>query len=185
MIHDSYAWKRDLYLKKRKLIKYNSKLAFDKNFDLAYHKVESVILYSAFIIRKLIESEKLSATADAYSVVVKKYLPVKHIDRLHHWCDEDRYDWDKSISKTITGKNICNQLIHSYVLQLLFEEDGAAIGFFVSSDYDRNKGLIEISLEDWLRYMNIIISDSVVTTEAHFDKNKDDYIFVRKERGKW
>lgn len=84
MIYDSYAWKRELYLKKRQLNKYNSKLAFDKNFDLAYHKVESVILYSAFIIRKLIESEKLSATADAYSVVVKKYLPVKHIDRLHH-----------------------------------------------------------------------------------------------------
>lgn len=33
--------------------------------------------------------------------------------------------------------------------------------------------------------MNIIINDSVVAAEARFDKNKDDYIFVRKERGKW
>lgn len=185
MIYDSYAWKRELRLKKNQLIKHNSKSAFDKNFDLAYHKVESAILYSAFIIRKLIESEKLSTVADAHSLSAKNYLPIKRIDRLHHWCDEDCYDWEKSGSQTMTGKNICNQLIHSYVMQLLFEEDAAVIGFFVSSDYDRNKGLFEVSLEDWIQYMDLIISDSVVAQEMHFDKNKNDYRITKKERGQF
>ena len=113
MIYDSYAWKRELHLKKQQLLKNSSKEAFDKNYDQAYHKVESAILYSAFIIRKLIESEKLSTIADMHSIIIKKYLPIKRIDRLHCWCDEDYYNWDKSTSKTILGKNICNQLIHS------------------------------------------------------------------------
>lgn len=185
MLYDSYAWKRELRLKKRQLLKYNSKSAFDDNFDLTYHKVESAILYSAFIIRKLIESEKLSNIADTYSLTTKNYLSIKRIDRMHNWCDEDCYDWEKSISKTVPGKKICNQLIHSYVMQLLFEEAAAAIGFFISSDYDRNKGLVEVSLEDWIQYMDLVISDNIVAMEMHFDENKNDYRITKKERGQF
>lgn len=185
MIYNSHAWKGELSLNQRQLIKHNSKAAFDRNFDLAYHKVESAILYSAFIIRKLIESEKLSTISDAHSIIIKKYLPIKHIDRLHCWCDEDYYNWDKSISKTMLGKNICNQLIHSYVMQLHFKEDNAVVGFFVSSDYDRNKGLFEVSIEDWMQYMDLVISDDVIARKMCFDETKDDYRAIKKERGQW
>lgn len=185
MIYDSYAWKRELRSKKRQITKNNTILDFEKNFDLAYHKVESAILYSAFIIRKLIESEKLSNEADEYWLTTKKYLPTKHIDRLHHWCDEDEYNWEKFATQNTEGKKICNQLIHSYVLRLVFEEEGAVIGFFVSSDYDRNKGLLEVSLEDWIKYMDMIIGDSVVEIDTHFDEKKADYIVTKKVKGIW
>lgn len=62
-------------------------------------------------------------------------------------CDEDRYDWDKSISQTITGKNICNQLLHSYVLQLLFEEDAVVIGFLFLPIMIATKGLLKFHLK--------------------------------------
>ena len=68
-------------------------------------------------------------------------------------------------------------------MQLLFKEDDAVIGFFVSSDYDRNKGLLEVSIEDWMQYMDLIISDDVVEREMCFDEAKDDYRIIKKERG--
>lgn len=167
----------------RQLIKFNINAAFEKNFELSFHKVESAILYSAFIIRKLIESEKLSDDADNYSLVVKAYLPKRRIDRLHHWSDEDEYDWDKYASDFILGKYICNQLIHSYVLQLRLLDNDAASGFLVSSDYNRNNRLIEVSIVDWINYIDMIIKDDVVDVQIYFDKKKDDYITSHKKRG--
>ena len=185
MIYDGYAWKHELRLKMRQIAKFNTKSYFDKSFDLSYHKIESAILFSAFIIRMLIESQKLSDDADKYTMNVKEYLPKISINRLHHWCEEDEYDWGNFASIVVPGKSICNQLIHSYVLRLIFQEDAESIGFFVSSDYDRNKKLIEVSIEDWMKYVDVIISDNVVAVETQFDKKKDDYIVIKKVRGNW
>lgn len=183
MVYDSWKWKTELREKKRQLLQYNTKKNFDNDFEGTHFKVERALLYSAFIIRILIESEKLSSNADMYNMNVSYYIPKKNIDRLHRWVEEDEYDWNNTISKTIIGKNICNWLIHSYVFNFSFEENGSILGFLVSSDYDRNKGLYSISLEEWLKFIDFVISDDIISVSSHFDTKKADYIIKEKIRG--
>jgi hypothetical protein len=94
MVYESWEWKKELREKKRQLLRYNTKKNFDHDFEGTCFKTERALLYSAFIIRVLIESEKLSNDADTYCMNVSYNMPKKNIDRLHRWIDEDEYDWD-------------------------------------------------------------------------------------------
>lgn len=183
MVLESLEWKKELREKKRKLIHYNTKENFDNHFEKTFFQCERAVLYSAFIARILVESEKLSDEADAFSIKVACNSPIKNIDRLHRWMDEDEYDWENTDHRAVFGTNICNWLIHSYVFSFLFEESGNITGFFVSSDYDRNKVLYTILLEDWIKYLDFIISDDMVSMSMSFNEKKSDYILNNKTRG--
>lgn len=129
--------------------------------------------YSAFIIRKLIDcGGKLSDEADNYSIQVKAIKPLKHIDNLNRWPEEDSHDWEHEKQLTVAGKDICNWLIHSYLFFSEFEENGPMLAFCVSSDYDRNKILYKISMCDWLRYIDYIASDDIVGLSSHYDEKQ-------------
>lgn len=183
MVYESWEWKKELHRKRRQLILHNTKENFDRNFNKACFQLEQAILYSALIIRILGESEKLSKDADTYAINVSCFAPIKHIDRLHRWMDEDEYDWENTETKTVLGKKVCNWLIHSYVFNFLFEEDGSVKGFYVSSDYDRNKVLNLIAFKDWVKYLDFIISDELVAMSMHINEEKSDYIIKDKVRG--
>lgn len=44
----------------------------------------------------------------------------------------------------------------------MHDESEKAVAFYVSSDYDRNKVLYEISLSEWLKYISFIVADDIV-----------------------
>ena len=183
MVYDSWEWKRELREKKKEILRYNTKENFDHHFDSTYFKVERALLYSATIIRILIESQKLSDDVDRYKILISVNKPIKNIDRLHRWLDENEYNWDNTTQKEVYGKDICNWIIHSYVFSLLFDVDDIVIGFLVSSDYDRNKAIYTISLDEWLKFIDLIISDDVSSLTTTFDDKKSDYIYTEKKRG--
>lgn len=184
MISESWPWKQDLRRRKSLLVKYNTSEHFSLNYEGTYTVIEKSIFYSAFIIRKLIDcGGKLSDEADRYSIDVRSILPLRHIDIMHRWPEEDSHDWDHERSVTVKGKDICNWLIHSYLFFIESDESGSLKFFYVSSDYDRNKVLYKISLSDWIAYIDFIASDDIVRMDSHFDNKKGEYIFTRKMRG--
>ncbi len=183
MINESYPWKHDLRRLRKLIIRYNTQDAYIKNSDKAYTIVEKGVFYSAFIIRKLIECKgKLSDEADQYIFRVRGIKPLKQIDALHRWPDGDTHEWEKEQKLTISGKDICNWLIHSYVF-FTVENDKPFDFFCVSSDYDRNRYLYMVSMNDWLDYMDFIATDYVVAINSHYDGSKKDYVYTKKERG--
>ena len=153
MVYESYPWKQDLLRRKRLFLKYNTVDCFEKNEDAAYTVLEKSVFYSAFIIRKLIDcGSKLSDEAENYTLKAKRYKPLKEINRNRRWPEEDSYDWKRPQNVTKKGKDICNSLIHSYVFFFSYDEGETVDGFFVTSDYDRNKALYYIAIQDWLSY---------------------------------
>ena len=84
MIYESYPWKQDLRRWKNLLLRYNQPEQFDQNYDRTCTVIEKAILYSAFIIRKLIDCDRLSTEADEWAVQAKKYAAVKEFNRIHH-----------------------------------------------------------------------------------------------------
>ena len=146
--------------------------------------MEKAIFYSAFILRKLIDCHgKLSDEADQYVINIEKFKPLKEVDFIHRWHDEETHDWDHPQNGTVKGREICNWLIHSYMFFFSFNEEGTVEAYYVTSDYDRNKTLYYIGINDWLDYMTFIASDHVVALDSEYDQRVHDYIFTRKERG--
>jgi hypothetical protein len=184
VIYESYPWKQDLLRRKRLLFKYNSTDSLEKNFDAAYTVIEKSIFYSAFIIRKLIDcGGKISDEADQYTLRVEQIRPNTPINKMQRWLDEDSHDWENTEYVMVRGRDICNWLIHSYIFCLEFEENRIVASFYLSSDYDRNKVLYKVSLEDWVSYMNFIATDDVVEISMHYNEKIKDYKYIRKERG--
>lgn len=185
MIFESFPWKQDLRRRKNLIIKYNTAEHFEKNDDTTYTVIEKAIFYSAFIIRKLIDcGGKLSDESENYSLKVCSVQPLKPVDRLHRWPEEDSHDWENEKEVVVTGKNVCNWLIHSYMFFVVFNEDGIIDSFSVTSDFDRNKVLYRIPLDAWMEYIDYIASDDIVGMSSHYDPKADDYVLSRKERGK-
>ena len=81
------------------------------------------------------------------------------------------------------GKNICNSIIHSYVYCLFLDEKTNIGGFFVSSDFDRNKLLYQVNLNSWIDFLEYIVDDDVAATTFHFNKGKKEYVSRRKVKG--
>lgn len=189
MVYESYPWKQDLRKRKNLLLRYNKSEQFDANFDTTYTVIEKAIFYSAFIIRKLIDCDRLSTEADEWSLQIEKYPTLREFNRIHHFVEEGSHDWENGQNVTVKAKNVCNWLIHSYVFALLFD-NGAVTSFAVSSDFDRNEILYVIDLNDWIKYMEFVASDDVVARYSHAEEirlRKDkivwDYVSKYKERG--
>jgi hypothetical protein len=176
----SLEWKNELKIKKQEIKKYNTKASLDSNFDKAYFKIESSIFYSAFVIRKLIESDKLSDVVEKYSLKSIKYSPSKQINKLHKWAEENEYNWSSPVIENIQGKDLCSWIIHSYVFQLVFIEAAETISFYVSSDFDRNKVLHEVSISEMINYIDIVINDNIVEAHYKYNIDKKDYISIKR-----
>lgn len=55
--------------------------------------------------------------------------PFKLVDFLHRWPEEDSHDWDNEKKVVVTGKSVCNWLIHSYMFFVVFNEDNVIYSF--------------------------------------------------------
>ena len=185
MVYESYPWKKDLQRRKSLLIRYNQKEKLEQNFEATYTVIEKSIFYSAFIIRKLIDCfGKLSDEADKYSLLVNCRTPLKQVNQLNRLPDENSHDWETVMSKTVRAKDVCNWLIHSYIFCLPIDDSGTINSFFVTSDYDRNKILYEVSINEWIDYMDFISKDYVVSLCSNYDEKLKDYVYTNKERNK-
>lgn len=185
MIFESLPWKQDLQRRKNLIIKYNTAKHFEENNEATYTVIEKAIFYSAFIIRKLIDcGGKLSDEAENYSLKAFSVQPIKPVNLLNRWPEEDSHDWGNEKEAAVAGKNVCNWLIHSYMFFVVFNDDNIIDSFSVTSDFDRNKILYRIPLNAWIAYMDYIVTDDIVSMSSHYDPKVCDYIYSRKERGK-
>lgn len=184
MIFESYPWKQDLRRCRNLIVKYNTAEHFEKDDEATYTVIEKAIFYSAFIIRKLIDcGGKLSDEAENYSLRVFSIQPLKPVDLLHRWPEEDSHDWENEKEVTVAGKNVCNWLIHSYIFFVVHNEDRVVDSFSVASDFDKNKILYRIPLNAWIAYVDYIVSDDTVSISFHYDKKAGDYVYSHKVRG--
>lgn len=182
MISDSYSWKRDLLRRKYLLEKYSASALMDEENDNASMVLEKAVFYSAFIIRKLIDCKtKVSDRVDTHPFRVKRYSTMGMNIHMLRKLNVNSHDWSSEKSITVNGKDICNWLIHSYVFAFGCGESRKVEGFFVSSDYDRNKFLYFVELSDWVKYMNIVSHDSIVEMSLRFDEKKKDYVARTKK----
>jgi hypothetical protein len=116
MIWDSSPWKRDIARRADALRRRKDQKRWS---EASMARVEQDIFLSAFAVRKLIESFKISDEVESRSIRAKGYkrrsgaADVMNWHRIDQLCELDNAGW-----RTVSLKDFCNQIIHSYMFVL-------------------------------------------------------------------
>jgi|GEM_PF-888551 len=171
MIFDGY-WKKELRFYVKQIKRWQG-LSTNKFLRKEYieHQINKYILYSAIVIRKMIEEENGARKIyDKSSLTIPKpkfellncKIPVRSFpfsgdkDFIPHHVISDNYI-GKGEKDKLDAEKVRNSIIHSYIWTLGYAGEGNQMrveGFLVSSDHFKDKYLYLIMLSDWMKYIS-------------------------------
>ena len=174
MLSDGY-WKLELKRTIR-VLRFWRKMAGGLQTARLEHQINRQILYSAMIVRKIIENEKWAKNDLKDSTLTMPPFPILHADikviecpytgdkdlvGVRPWLDN--YDVDGSRSSKLMLEHACNSIIYSYVWDLVrYEKKKDIAGFLCASDRYKSKCMYLIMLEDWLEKVQFCLDNCSV-----------------------
>ncbi len=167
MIHESYYWKKELYNDFITISKIRqNKRIYEKSFV----KLERALMMGAFIIRKLDEAQKIPPDflyrQETLEFFVNKGEIVDHMN--WHKIDE-HYDLSTRTKQTRNWKYILNQLIHSFTLVYVFDDENKLDGIFINTDNTKKDALLYLPIKLILTIFLSISEGSIVKTNSSRD----------------
>ncbi len=145
MIWESMYWKKPLlraasWLEKVKID--------DETYEQTLVKVEKEVFFGFYAIRKLLDTLKVSDKTKNMSFSLKWYPCIKSVDYMNAHRIYELYELEKEGEEHRDIAYLCNQFVHSYVFQVVQNDKGNILGFFVSSDKTKQKKMYFISIEN-------------------------------------
>lgn len=178
MIWDSLPWKRKLAKLAGSLRRRKEQHRWSES-SLA--NVEQEIFLSAYIIRKLLDSNKISDETESISLRGKAY---KHrggtVDVMNWDKIDEYYDLSSGIEKTLRLRDFCNQVIHSFVFVL--EIDDGLKGFYVTSDRDKSSRLLYFGIDEVIDALERVVEDDIVSLVMERGTNGEMKIIKKSNR---
>jgi len=173
MIWESYYWKSDLIKTAKKL---KNRLNQKKWFDSSFANAEKEIMISAFMIRKLFDSNKIEKEIETRVVDAIYY---KSNGKEMYWTSNlfpgDYYDLENPIETKISLRNICNQIIHSYVFALIMTESNQLKSFWFVSDFNKAKQLVEVNINVYIKILDYIGNYWPINEYYHYNSESTDF----------
>ena len=144
MITESWVWRRDL-------VRYSERISSVIEFKYwrsdTLNLLERDIFLGFFSIRKLIESgSKVSREVPSMKVRGLRYASLRPMGDWQRWEFYKHYDMKRPRRCDFTVGYLCNQMIHSLLLSISYDEQSKIQGLYFVSDLDKNKFCNEISL---------------------------------------
>ena len=203
MIHESYYWRNEL-IKISKRTK--RKIQYEKVWsNLEYSKFEKDIMFGFYIIRKLLESNKLSSDFNSLKLECKVYPSNGNLITLmnkHHFHECYELNSEKVEKKEL--RFFINQFVHSYIfspiIDLADENEAEKLndenlneeeyyemygnaskelkGIFFNSDDNKNKFIFKIDILTIIELFRKVGNCHVTKIEMRYDEHKKDYIYV-------
>lgn len=170
---ESYYWKEDLLRYAKRFRPVAKPPRWSEKLQVNFEKDVTV---SFFMIRKLIESTKLSSKTTKYKAQIFRSPCVGKANNRNFWDIDKIYNLEKEES---VGKNVnflCNQLIHGGAMFAYREKDRNWGGIYTYSDFERNKYVYRIPLSEIVKILEIAGNDYPDMITMTFDRNKNDYV---------
>jgi len=175
MIESRY-WKKDI-LEHAKALKQSNKSK--KWTEKSQVNLEKEIIISFFMIRKLLESHKLSKKSKKYSSkIYASPIKNKKINNLNFWDIDSLYSLDNEVIKNKSITFICNQFIHGGAIYAYKNKQKKWEGIYTCSDFERSKFIYRIPLKEIIKIFNIVGKDYPMQMEYKYSESKDDYIIT-------
>lgn len=144
MIWESRYWNEDLLRNADYLEEWLERVDWNEEELVGFEKA---VLLSAYAMRKLAESYKLSDQTASRPVPVIKYPSRGEKVSLRNWWEyRELYDLESGNRETLSLLKLCNQLIHSFIF-FVEPEDGEDVrisSLLFNSDRDRNRLLYRL-----------------------------------------
>lgn len=180
MIFESHYWKRDIKRMHRRLTKLSKE---EEWTDEQAARAERDVMISAFMIRRLMECDKLSHGISNQQVRTTEFQLVGNPPtRFHHRYYWEKFDMEHGRLCTITVNDLTNQIIHSYVFSFATdaEENGNLI-FYVSSDRERKKVLYEVQMASYLSLLARVGNDWPSQMQWEWSEKDQDHRLMSSE----
>lgn len=179
MLQDGY-WRKDLYEIKKQLEKCcKYKNIYLTNKDKVEHTINRGLLFSAAIIRKIIDDEKEAEEIEKelkwepapykilhYTVPVKEYY---HIDDDKFFVNSSivlsEYDTKNGKAIDVSLKELCNQFIHSYVWGIV-HNNKQIYGAIFASDKQKDKSAYLLKIEDWIETVKFVAENCHINSRV-------------------
>ncbi len=181
MLLDGY-WKKELKHISRQL-SFWTKHRLLYNDRYIEHKVNRAFLFSAAIIRKVIEDEKdAEKTIEKHNQAVEEEswpipgLPVIKINVpviKYNYISEDKffvnskvfindYDTNNASREHISLAHVCNQIIHSYAWEIIYKDKKNMYAVMMASDKFIEKEVYFITIKDWIEVINNVVRECCI-----------------------
>jgi hypothetical protein len=173
VIYESAYWKGDLLRRSSILRNY---LVQRRWPEASFAKCEQTVMVGFYSIRKLIEATKLTDVLTKTPVPLVRYpskgRPVTRINR--HEVGE-LYDFNSSEKLNLSLVELCHQFIHSYVFVPVLREEGGLSAFWLASDRQRSRAILEIGARRVISIFEKVGKDETRSTRMEFDDSIRDY----------
>lgn len=172
MISESHYWKTDLLRLAAGLKKRTKQRSWSEASEA---RCEQAIMLGFYSIRKLIESAKLTHTIPEKEVDIFSYKATgEPVHLLNTSRIDELYDLDSPEPGTVSVPFLCNQIIHSFIFLMVFDDKRALAGIFVSSDRERLNVLRFVAIDSIIEIFELVGND-----DANF------VIASKCENGQW
>ena len=175
---ESYFWRQEL---RREVAWLRRHQRFRRWTEKQQVLFERQMILVAFQIRVLLERPKVGARARRTKVSGRLYPKIgsESVNISNAVAIEDHFDLERPQSIQLSIREVCNQLIHHYVL---FAIRGARQCFelvVVFSDYKRNACCYEFAVDDLLRAFALVASEESAASRLaiRWDEKRQDYLW--------
>ena len=181
MAYSSYYWKqiikRDVRLLDKKLQLSHAEI--EKDLDKHFSDIEIKIMTLAYIVRKMADTHKLPDVLTEEELKIKVYSRNKGFQRRTYIDISEEYNLENSSSTKFRIRKICNQIIHSYLIQAVGTRKKAFKYVWFVSEGDKDKGLYQMTIKDFLRLLLKIANSQIRTVHATYNEENGEWIYAR------
>jgi hypothetical protein len=179
LIWESYYWKRELTVLAGDIAAWGALYATaNEDWDEeAGFRLERSLFYSSFIVRKLIECQKITDLLRDQKIELLTYASkIPGPQKLMHMYGSlklEEYDFESPQKVPFDAWDLSSEILHSLTLMFQISEDrGGVAGFFVSSKRNNWKRLIDVPISSWLSIMTQFAEDDVTESKSSFEDGK-------------
>ena len=170
MIWESRPWKTQLLRSTRRLRRIRRQ---GRSTEEALFVVEREVFVGCYVVRKLFDTLKVSDSTKELECDVTCYPNVKPVTDFNWHRLDELYDLDDGHRRRVRVRELCNQVIHSFVFMV--GGDGTGVdGFWVSSDRSRDQELYFVPLEALIGVFRTVGGDypAMITWKRDRDTGK-------------
>jgi hypothetical protein len=170
---ESHYWKQDLRDHAKRLRPVDTPPRWSER---AVVNFEKELMVSFFMVRALLERDKLSSKVKGHKVKVFRYpWSGKRVTKSNFHSVDNLYALDAPEEAELTVNFLSNQFIHSRALYAMRDGTRNWASVLLCSDHERAKAIYLVQVQEIQRIFHLVATDNVHQMSMTYDEKLGDY----------
>ena len=170
---ESYYWKEDLLAHAMRLKPQRKPPRWSER---AVVNLEKELMISFFMVRALLERNKVSSKSLKYQAKVRRApWNGKPVTQINFWCVDDLYRFDNETEVTVNLPFLANQFVHCQVIYAARDKQRNWSEVILCSDYEARKAIYRVSMVEIREILLLVGRDYTTGLRMVYDSKIGDY----------